>query len=177
MTHQQCVLFLLLTACSCGHGERSEPRAERVEHSSGAAEGSPIVEEAAPVVEAPAAAPPLLELRAEVDPYARVSLSVSNRSGERQHLSSALLLERGNGESFADAELGTFRLGGELAVDGCVELLPGAELRGTWSCLRADAEGLVRDCAMAPAGDYRFVAQSCSPGARTESAVFTFVPR
>jgi hypothetical protein len=87
------------------------------------------------------------------------------------------LLERGSGASFSDAELGTFRLGSELAVEGCVELLPGAELRGTWSCLSADAEGLVRDCAMAPAGDYRFVAQSCAPGARTESASFTFVPR
>lgn len=176
MTWQQTTLFLLLTACSCGHGERSEARAEP-EHSSGAAEEAVVVEEATPVAEAPPQTAPAVELRAEVDPYARVSLSISNRSSERQHLSSTLLLERGSGESFGDAELGTFHLGHELAVDGCVELLPGAELRGTWSCLRADAEGLVRDCAMAPAGEYRFVAQSCEPGARTESASFTFVPR
>jgi len=168
--------FLLMTACSCGHGERSEARVEPREHSTGATEASAVVEEAVPV-EAPPQASPLVELRAEVDPYARVSLSISNRSSERQHLSSTLLLERGRGDGFADAELGSFHLGSELAVDGCVELLPGAELRGTWSCLRADAEGLVRDCAMAPAGDYRFVAQSCEPGARTESPPFAFVPR
>lgn len=181
MTSKHSVFFLVLTACSCGHGERSEARTEPREHSAGAAEAPAAEAEATPVAEAPPREPPAVELRAEVDPYARVSLRISNRSSESQHLSSTLLLERSDGESFGDAELGAFELGEELATDGCVELLPGAELRGTWSCLRGDAEGLVRDCAMAPAGDYRFVAQSCESvgggSARTESPSFAFVPR
>lgn len=173
--------FVLWSACSCGHSARSEARVERREHSAGAAEGLVAVDEAAAGAEAPPREPPDVELRAEVDPYARVALRVSNRSTERQHLSSTLLLERSSGEAFTDAELGTFHLGEELASEGCIELVPGAELRATWSCLRADAEGLVRECAMAPAGNYRFVAQGCERSAggpaRAESPAFEFVPR
>jgi hypothetical protein len=79
-------------------------------------------------------------------------LSITNRGAESTRLASALVLERETEGAFREAELGSFSVGAELATEGCLELAPGAELTATWSCLRADAPDLVRDCTRAPRG-------------------------
>jgi hypothetical protein len=165
----------LLSACSCGGNGESPAEEPSAEASSGAASAPGSVEpEPAPATEGPPSAPPPLELASSVDPYARVTLSVVNRTDETQHLASRLIVEREADGFVAAEELGAFTLGAELAEDGCVALAPGAELRGTWSCLRADAPDLVRDCAMAPAGRYRFAVTSCDGRARTDGEPFAY---
>jgi hypothetical protein len=124
--------------------------------------------------EAPLDPAPAVELRSTIDPYARVTLSIANRGAEAVRVGSALALEREEGAFAPASDLGAFALGEELAEAGCVTLAPGAELRGTWSCLRAEAPGLVRGCERAPDGRYRFVAQACRGGARTEGEPFEY---
>jgi hypothetical protein len=166
----------LASACSCGGSEpeTAPPETSERESSGAATERAEATATPGPSEPVTTAAAPELELTTTVDAYARVSLAVVNRSGSAQRLSAALVLERAEGDRYAAAELGSFSLGAELATDGCVELAPGAELRGTWSCLRAESVGAVRDCSIAPAGRYRFVAQACGGSARTEAEPFEY---
>jgi hypothetical protein len=162
---------------ACGTPARTEAPAPVPPAASGSAAHEPTPEmEPAPALEPPPADPaPAVTISAEVDPYARVTLSVANRGAETARVSPSVTLEREEAGAFAGAsELGAFSIGGELAEDGCVTLAPGAELRATWSCLRGEASGLARDCARAPDGRYRFVAVACRGGGRTEGEVFEY---
>lgn len=174
---RRAIAFVLLAAC--GTSAHPEGPAPAPSAASGSAAHDPPPTAAVPAVEVAPPEPddpaPAVEAIAEVDPYGRVTLSVVNRTGDVTRLSSALVLERDDGGRFgASGELGTFTIGAELADDGCVTLAPGAELRATWSCLRADAPGPVRDCARAGDGRYRFVTTACRGDARTESAAFEY---
>ena len=166
-------LCLLLLGCGSSAPPEAPPAAPTA--AGGSAAHPPPPPEAPPETpEAPTDPAPAVELRVSVDPYARVTLSVTNRGPETVRLGSALVLEREDGAFAAATDLGAFALGAELAEDGCVTLAPGAELRGTWSCLRADAPGPVRGCDRAPDGRYRFVVPACRGGARTEGEPFEY---
>lgn len=179
----------VLVACSCGgSGEPTTGEPEPARATSGAAtelEGSETpsgsegsegsAREGSAAHASSAAEPaPTARISVSVDPYARVTLSITNRGAEGTRLASALVLERETEGAFREAELGSFLVGAELATEGCLELASGAELTATWSCLRADAPDLVRDCTRAPAGRYRFVTTSCDGRARTEGEAFAY---
>jgi hypothetical protein len=167
-------LALVLWLSACGTSAHPEAPASAPVAASGSAAHEPPPAPSPPVEEVmPADPAPAVEVLADVDAYARVTLSVVNRSSDTTRLSSALSLEREESGAFA-ARSDAFTIGSELAEDGCLTLAPGAELRATWSCLRADAPGLVRDCARAEDGRYRFVARACRGEARTEGAAFEY---
>lgn len=174
------IVFALLSACSCGGSVEPTSPASSESATSGAtpsvavASPEPEAHEGAASHETAPQAAPAVTLVTSTDPYGRVTLSVSNRGSEPAQVSPNLVLEHEAAEAFTAAEQGAFTVGSELATEGCVTLGPGAELSARWSCLRADAPDLVRDCTRAPSGRYRFVVTSCDGRARTEGTAFSY---
>jgi hypothetical protein len=122
----------------------------------------------------PPGPPPVVRVRGEPGRDRSVAVSIESRGERPAELSRRVVIEQREGE--------TFRPVGNLALrdscngsvpDGCVTLVPGAELRPPeWLGLLGDAQCACERCAAAPAGVYRFVATSCDGAHRVESAPF-----
>lgn len=136
----------------------------------------PVVAAHPAAEDAPPEPAPAVTLAHQTDRFGHVSFSLTNRGEGPTHVALGLVLERADDAgTFAPAEdLGRFELLG-VGEGSCAELLPGAELRERWACLRADQRGEgTHGCTPAAAGRYRFVATSCDGRSRTEGAAFAY---
>lgn len=98
------------------------------------------------------------------------------RGGAPSELSREVRVERRSGDHWAEVATVALRDSCDTPEEqGCVTLVPGAELRPPpWLGTRGHAQCECKGCAPAPEGTYRFVAQSCDgthtlPGAPFES--------
>ena len=113
-------------------------------------------------------------------PGRAVAFVVESRGEGPARLRPEVLVERRDGERWVGVEGKTLlRPGCQSAPTGCVELVPGAELRAApWRGRGGEGQcECSGECAALPAGAYRFVVQSCAPDGhrphRVASAEFT----
>jgi hypothetical protein len=120
--------------------------------------------------------PPTLGLRVEPGDEGAQSLIVENRGNEPVELTTALVLERQDGDAFAAVEeiQGlALRYDCQSETPECITLVPGAALHPPpWTGDIGDAQCACERCTAAPEGTYRFVVTTCGGGHRVESPTF-----
>ncbi|MGE0784831.1 MAG: hypothetical protein AB7S26_04010 [Sandaracinaceae bacterium] len=109
---------------------------------------------------------PEVTVIAEPARHARdVGLRVENHGAEVVQLSSAVGVERQDGDAFraVDGVEMHLRFDCEVAPPECVTLAPGAAyLPPAWKAMVGHAQCECERCAAAPPGNYRFVVRSCN---------------
>ena len=175
-------LGLVLSACGGSTGAGSTPPPEpsapetapaAVPASAPEATPAPTTPEAAPVDDP--GRPEGLVLRGTPGRAHSVSIALENRGSALVRLSSALGVERQDGEAFVPVSTSglTLRPDCDHEAPTCVDLAPGGALRppeflGT----SGDAQCGCDECGPLDAGVYRFVATTCAGGHRIEGEPF-----
>jgi hypothetical protein len=100
-----------------------------------------------------------------------IGLYVLNRSGQRVSLAKDVALEKKDGTAYRSVDAKALGLRFDCKTEGCVELVPGAELVAPSWLGRADGERCGELVNVREIGSYRFVVKSCGG---TQQAAFEF---
>lgn len=161
-------LFLVLGACSgCTPSSDGAPSADDEPGADTPAIAEPSSGGAA-AADAPVdpADPPVVSVAGR-PAEGGVAIVVQSRGAAPARVRRAVRVEAREGDAWTPVETGESVLLRDRCDDdppACVELVPGAELRAVpWSGRAGDAQCACERCAAVPAGEYRFVLESCAP--------------
>lgn len=167
--------LLALSVCvfGCGGGcsgptEESAHTERSARHQAG---GEEQREERAPSEDEP----PTVRVIGVVDAHARTVVPrIENRGSAETSVGPRLVVQRREGTEWEDVSANVdLRFDCRSEAPECATLAPGAVLMPpAWLGTLGDAQCICTRCANAPAGTYRFVAQSCGGDHRVEGEPF-----